>query len=162
MPSATPFTPQTSFLGAGWSFPPEFIAPAEESLGQVLMTAEERDIEASLRILLGTAKGERFLKPNYGLDLQALLFDPQSVSFLTSLKDQIRIQVLIYEPRIELLEVEIGSSTEADDQIHGVVRIHLSYAIRSTNSRYNLVYPFYLHDGSEVRPSRPVLPAGSL
>jgi Baseplate wedge protein gp25 len=62
----------TSFLGTGWSFPPEFVLET----GEVLMTSDEEDIQASLKILLGTSFGERFLNPKYGLDMHELLFDP--------------------------------------------------------------------------------------
>ena len=65
-----------SFLGRGWSFPPEFV----QHSGDVVMTEDEADIDASLRVLFGTAAGERFLVPTYGLDLHELQFEPMSTS----------------------------------------------------------------------------------
>ena len=59
----------TSFLGTGWSFPPRF----SDTSGEVLMTSDEEDIHASLKILFGTEIGERFLNPKYGLEMRQLL-----------------------------------------------------------------------------------------
>lgn len=132
-----------SFLGTGWSFPPEFSASA----GEVLMTSDEADIEASLRILLGTTAGERFLVPKYGLNLQELLFEPLNTTAQTLLKDRITTVLLVYEARIKVLAVDIDTSKLAE----GILVILIDYEIRATNSRFNLVYPFYLNDGSEVR-----------
>jgi len=133
----------TSFLGTGWSFPPEFAAES----GEVLMHADEDDIRASLRILLGTALGERFLKPKYGLDMRDLLFEPMSTTMQTYLKDRVKTAILIYESRVNLLSLELDTS----GLYEGRVSIIVEYAVRATNSRYNLVYPFYLTDASEVR-----------
>ncbi len=134
-----------SFLGTGWSYPPEFVLETSE----VLMTSDEEDIDASLKILLGTALGERFLNPKYGLDLHDMLFEPMSTTMTTFLKDRARIALLIYEPRINLIALELDTS----GQLEGRVSIVVDYEVRATNSRFNLVYPFYLTDASEVRPT---------
>ncbi len=134
---------QTSFLGTGWSFPPEFV----RETGQVLMTSDEDDIRASLAILLGTAAGERFLNPEYGLDLHEMLFEPLSTTMKTFLQDRVKTAILIYEPRINLLSLELDTTA----QYEGKIAVVLDYEVRSTNSRYNLVYPFYVSDGNEVR-----------
>ena len=130
-----------SFLGRGWSFPPEF-----KPTGDVVMTEEQADIEASLHVLFGTAAGERFLVPTYGLDLHELQFDPMSTSMRTFLHDRIKTSILIHEPRITLLSLEVRNPTERD----GTLLIVVEYAIRATNSRFNLVYPFYWRDATEV------------
>ena len=133
----------TSFLGNGWSFPPEFIQETSE----VRMTADEEDIRASLKILLGTAAGERFMNPKYGLDMHEMLFEPMGTTAKTLLKDRVKYAILIYEPRINLISLELDSSAE----LEGKIILILDYAIRSTNSRYNLVFPFYTTDSNEVR-----------
>ena len=69
----------TSFLGTGWSFPPAFSAAS----GTVVMTSDAEDIHASLMILFGTALGERFLNPKYGLDVRDMLFEPMSTTMKT-------------------------------------------------------------------------------
>jgi len=133
----------TSFLGMGWSFPPTFMLET----GTVVMTSDEEDIEASLKILFGTAVGERFLNPKYGLDMQGMLFEPLSTTLQTFLKDQIKIALLLYEPRINPIAVELDTSM----QYEGKISILLEYEVRATNSRYNLVYPFYLTDSNEAK-----------
>jgi phage baseplate assembly protein W len=136
-------TSYTSFLGTGWSFPPEF----SQEIGEVLMTTDEADIQASLRILLGTAAGERLMNPLYGLDMQEMLFEPMGTTTKTLLKDRFKHAILIYEPRIILLSLELDSSLE----LEGRISIILEYEVRATNSRFNLVYPFYTTDSNEVR-----------
>ena len=138
-------TLHTSFLGTGWSFPPHF----DRETGAVRMTSDEEDIRASLVILLGTAAGERFLNPEYGIDMHALLFESLSTTMQTYLKDRVKTAILIHEPRINLLSLELDTSAQYD----GRVSIIVEYEVRATNSRYNLVYPFYLSDGNEIRGS---------
>jgi phage baseplate assembly protein W len=133
----------TSFLGTGWSFPPEF-RPAS---GGVAMTSDEADIHASLMILFGTSQGERFLHPKYGLNMRDLLFEPISTTIQTLYKDRIKKAILIYEPRIDIEALELDTS----EQLEGRVVLILDYVVRATNSRYNLVYPFNITDGSELR-----------
>ena len=135
----------TSFLGTGWSYPPQFLPET----GEVLMSSDEEDIEASLKILLGTAVGERFLNPKYGLDLHESLFEPMSTTMTTFLKDRAKIALLIYEPRINLLALDLDTSA----QLEGRVALVVDYEVRATNSRFNLVFPFYLSGGSEARPT---------
>ena len=133
----------TSFLGTGWGFPPEF---SRES-GEVVMTADEQDIEASLRILFGTAPGERFLQPRYGLDFREIQFEPMSTTLRTFLQDRVRTAILIHEPRIRLLALTIDSP----DPGAGTLSVAVEYEVRTTNSRFNLVFPFYRTDGNELR-----------
>jgi len=135
-------TGYSSFLGTGWSFPPKF----NIDTGCVELTADEDDIQASLRILLGTTAGERVMHPKYGLNMQELLFEPMNTTMQTLLKDRLKTVILVYEPRINLLSLELDTSK----LFEGYLNLVISYAVRSTNSRFNLVYPFYLNDGNEV------------
>lgn len=133
------------FLGRGWAFPPAF-----GSVG-ARMTQDEADIDASLRILFGTKPGERPLFPTYGLDLSELMFEPLSTTLRSLLLDRIRTGVLIHEPRIRVLNLVIDDS----EALAGVLQVRLDYEVRSTNSRFNLVYPFYLGDANEQRLAAP-------
>ena len=141
MADSDPAAPYGSFLGVGWSFPPTF-----KSTG-VVMTADEDDIPGSLNILFHTTPGERFLQPKYGLDIGALLFEPMSTTLRTFLIDQVRTAILIHEPRIKLINVQIDSPDPND----GSLRILVEYEVRATNSRFNLVFPFYQSDSNELR-----------
>lgn len=130
-----------NFLGRGFGFPPSF------SGGQVAMVEDEADIHESLVILFGTLPGERVLQPQFGLDVTPLLFEPLSTTLRTLLKDRITTTVLIHEPRIKVLDLVIDD-TQA---LEGILQIRLEYCVRSTNSRFNLVYPFYVGDANELR-----------
>lgn len=132
-----------SFLGTGWSFPPEFLLET----GEVRMTADEEDIQSSLKILFGTAIGERFFNPKYGLDMQEMLFESISTTMKTYLTDRVKIAILIYEPRIDLLSLDLDTTAQNE----GKISIVMEYKVRATNSRYNLVYPFSTTDSNEVR-----------
>lgn len=135
----------SSFLGSGWSFPPRF----DRGSGRVAMVEDVQDIEESLQILFGTQRGERLFQPKYGLDMHEILFDPVSTTMRTLLEERVKIGILIYEPRIEPLDIKV-TSPDADA---GVLQIELDYRVRATNSRYNLVYPFYASDGNEIAQS---------
>lgn len=133
----------TSFLGSGWSFPPRFVRSAE---GVALVVGDE-DVHQSLVILFGTTLGERVLRPKYGLDMHGLLFEPMTTTMRTEIEDQVRTQILVYEPRIDLLALRLDTT----EQVEGRVTLVVEYRVRATNSRFNLVYPFYASGGSEVR-----------
>lgn len=132
-----------SFLGRGWAFPPEF----DGGSGVARMVAGEADIAESLRILMATSPGERVMQPGYGCGLKALVFENISESAVTVVKDTIRRAILFFEPRITLEDIESDAS-RADE---GVLILKLVYTIRATNSRSNLVYPFYFLEGTNIR-----------
>lgn len=134
-----------AFLGIGWSFPPEFHKHAN-SIG-VKMVAEEEDIGESLKILLSTVPGERIMQPTYGCGLHAMVFETINESTITELKDIIERAVLFFEPRITLESVDI----DTEESLEGRLKIQLNYTVRKTNTRSNIVYPFYYLEGSQVR-----------
>ncbi|EON78222.1 GPW/gp25 family protein [Lunatimonas lonarensis] len=124
-----------AFLGRGWSFPPTF----DHRTGEVELLSGEADIESSLEILLSTKLGERVMQPSYGCQLDELQFNPLNRTTVTYVSDLIETAILYHEPRIAVEKIKMQ---EAPGQ-PGVVLIELDYIIRSTNSRKNLVYPFY-------------------
>ena len=132
-----------SFLGTGWSFPPQF----DNQAGELVMTSDELDIQRSLEILLSTRKGERVMVPDYGCNLDEMLFEPMNTTFKTYIAEMVRKAILYYESRIALKSVTIDDSRETE----GVIVIVLDYIISQTNSRFNFVYPFYKNEGTEIR-----------
>ena len=134
-----------SFLGIGWSFPPEFHKFAD-AFG-VKMVEEEEDIRESLKILLSTRPGERVMQPAFGCGLQAMVFDTINESTITEIKDIIERAILFFEPRITLEDIDVGT----EDALEGRLNIQLNYCVRKTNTRSNIVYPFYHLEGSQVR-----------
>jgi uncharacterized protein len=134
-----------SFLGTGWSFPPTFYTTSDT----VEMTSDELDIQISLEILLATRKGERVMLPDYGCNLDEMLFEPMTTTFKTYIREMIKTAILFYEARINLNSVTIDDSRE----VEGVIAISLDYTVRTTNSRFNFVYPYYKIEGTELHQS---------
>ncbi len=138
-----------SFLGAGWAFPPTFSKQplAVGGGGKVALATAEDDIRQSLTILLSTTPGERLMQPAFGCGIKNHVFDTLSTSVVTEIKNLVERAILFFEPRITLNNVQVRD----DEAIHGRLDILLDYTIRSTNTRSNMVYPFYLLEGSNVR-----------
>ena len=128
-----------SFLGTGWGFPPAF------SLGgdAVYMATEAQDIFESLEILLGTSIGERVMSEDFGCNLNDYLFEELDQRLLENLRSAIETAIRRYETRIELEDVTFDIPTNYADS---AINIRIFFRIRRTNSRYNLVYPFYLRE----------------
>lgn len=131
-----------SFLGTGWSFPPAFDA----SNNTVVMTSDEADIQLSLEILLSTRQGERVMLPDYGCNLDEMLFEPMTTTFKTYINDMIRNAILFYEARIDLNSVTVDDSNETE----GIILLEIDYTVRTTNSRFNFVYPYYKTEGTDI------------
>jgi len=129
---------ERSFLGTGWNFPPSF----DMTTGSVLMVSNAEDIAQSLQILLSTRPGERVMLPQYGCNLDVFLFEPITTTLIAYVKELIHTAVLYFEPRINLDLITINTEQVND----GVILISLDYTILATNSRFNLVYPFYLNE----------------
>jgi uncharacterized protein len=136
-------TENQSFLGIGWGFPPEF----DRLTKNVKMLSDEEDIDSSLEILLSTRLGERVMVPDYGCNLDEMVFKPLNLTLKTYIVDLIKTAILYYEPRIDVKTINIDTSSE----LEGVLLINIDYVIRATNSRKNLVYPFYKEEGSELK-----------
>ncbi|MGK7908804.1 MAG: GPW/gp25 family protein [Synechococcus sp.] len=133
---------EEQFLGKGWAFPLVF-----ENQGRSVRMAEaEEDIRQSLNILLSTELGERVMRPAFGWKRDALLFEPLSTTFASYLKGEIETAILFFESRIELNKVTF----ELPPNREGLIEIRLDYTIRVTNTRSNLVYPFYLDEANLV------------
>lgn len=129
------------FLGTGWRFP--LLPDASGSLGYV---SAEDNIEQSLRILLLTQLGERAMRPGFGSKAGQMVFAPGSLQNLRLLEMTVTDAVRDWEPRIELEDVH----AEADLNDATRVVVSIQYKVRATNTRHNLVFPFYL--GTVGRP----------
>lgn len=128
------------FLGTGWSFPPRF----EGGGARLAMASGHDDIAQSLAILLATRPGERPLLPDFGCALDAFLFGEVSARLVGQLRDLVSDAILHHEPRIRVLAIEVDTIRAAD----GVLLLQIDYLVRATNSRFNLVYPFYLREAA--------------
>jgi uncharacterized protein len=143
------------FLGRGWSFPPTF----NRTASGVEMLEDEADIVSSLEVLLSTAQGERVMLPQYGCNLDELLFENLDTRMKTLMADKVESAILYHEPRIELENVFLDESRE----LEGVVLINIVYRVKTTNSRFNLVFPYYKLEATDVNISATVnlLPGNS-
>ena len=130
-----------SFLGRGWQFPPTF----NRSSATVQMIEDEADIANSLEILLTTLPGERFLTPDYGCDLSNLLFEPMDFTLTAYVRNLVKTAILYHEPRIRPEKIDLFLEAES-----GKLMLSIEYTIISTNTRTNIVFPFYLDEGTNL------------
>jgi phage baseplate assembly protein W len=129
------------FLGHGWSFPPDFTGATD-----VAMLAEDADVASSLEILLGTTPGERVMQPLYGCNMSELVFENLDTRMKTLMEDKIESAILYFEARVTLEDVSLDDRRILD----GVVLINVIYKVKSTNSRFNFVYPYYVQEGTDI------------
>jgi phage baseplate assembly protein W len=121
------------FYGRGMSFPLQLgVAGIRESVGV-------QKVEESIRIILGTQYGERVMRPRFGCNLKSLVFAPNNVSTANLARYYVQEGLAQWEPRIEVVEVAVEN-----DNLHGMLRINITYRLRATQDVHNLVYPFYL------------------
>lgn len=134
-----------SFLGTGWSFPPTF----NKISFTVDMVSDYKDIEESLTILLSTTPGERLMNPKYGCNLRKFVFEKIDPTLITEINDCIEQAILHFEPRVSFINAELVEQKE----LEGRVSIIVSYTIIITNTRHNIVFPFYKLEGTNVNLS---------
>lgn len=110
------------------------------------MLDDEEDVGSSLEILLTTVQGERVMLPQYGCNLDEMVFENLDTRLRTLLADKIETAILYHEPRVELQGVLVRDH----QSVEGVVLIEITYRVRSTNSRFNFVFPYYRLEGTDI------------
>ncbi len=110
------------------------------------MVTGEEDIYQSLQVLFGTQIGERVLELDYGTDLSSLLFERLPITEKAIMENAIKNAVTFYEARIILHEITIDDNDITD----GIVRISLDFTIDHTNNRRNMVFPFFVQEGTLI------------
>jgi hypothetical protein len=123
-----------SFLGVGWGFP---VAAGADR--KVARAAYEESVRQSIWIVLGTAKGERLMRPDFGCGIHDLVFERNTAATAAKVAQGVREALLIFEPRIDLLDVQVESRDGGQ-----VMEVSVDYRIRATDTAFNLVFPFYL------------------
>lgn len=129
---------ERTFLGLGWAFP---VCPEN---GRTKTAAYDEDVRQAIRIIIGTNPGERAMRPDFGAGLSAFVFEPVSTTTLEALRRRVEESLVDWEPRIDVELVRVTAAPGEENK----VLIEVSYRVRATNSRSNLVYPFYLQEGS--------------
>ena len=125
----------STFLGVGWQF-----AVDVDSQGRIATAQYEESIRQAIWIILATARGERVMRPDFGCGIHDLVFAVNSAGTAGRVASEVRQALLQWEPRINLIDV----TAAADPSEANLLLIEIEYRVRATNSRFNLVYPFYL------------------
>lgn len=133
-------------LGRGWAFPPTFGGGGTE----VAMVAGEEDIRQSLQIILGTAPGERVMQDGFGCDLPSLQFAEVDQRLLSAVERLVSNALLYHERRIDVEQVAVDQSSDEPE----CLMISITYTVRTTNSRFNMIYPYYLSEASPLQMGR--------
>ena len=123
------------FLGVGWTSPVRL-----DENGQIQVAKYEEAVRQSIFMILGTAKGERVMRPNFGCGIHDKVFAPNSSGTLGQIISDVRDALIEWEPRIDILDVD----TIPDPQKPNMILVQVNYQVRTTNNIFNLVYPFYL------------------
>ena len=130
------------FLGTGWSFPPKF----DKYSKSIIMDNGEVDIENSIRIILGTYPGERLMNPNFGCAVKRMSFENLDEGNVTRIEEIVGNALVEYEPRVKFQSIEVISKNEEE----GLIVLQLNYVIIITNTRHNIVFPYYLIEGTNL------------
>jgi phage baseplate assembly protein W len=125
------------FLGVGTGFPVQ-VDPATHGIARA---AYEESVRQSILVILGTAPGERVMRPDFGCGINDLVFENLSAATIGRIDREVHEALLRLEPRIDVTGVEVSAGA------NNVILINIAYEVRATNTAFNLVYPFYLQQG---------------
>ena len=127
-------------LGAGWGLPVAVVPGEGAPAGRLALAVDEESVRQSILIILTTAKGERLMRPDFGCGLHDYVFAVNDRATQAAAAFEVREALQRWEPRVDVLEVEaMGAGDQAE-----VLLLSIDYRVRSTDTRFNLVYPFYL------------------
>lgn len=127
------------FLGTGWKFPLR-ITPS----GGFAYSQGEQSVEEAIWIILDTAKGERQMLPRFGCGIHEMVFAPNNPATRGNIQHLVKDALTEWEPRIDVLDVNV----EPEDGQDNTILIRVDYRIRSNNAFGNLVYPFFITEGT--------------
>lgn len=130
------------FLGRGWKFP----IKVDPSTGRIMTSEYEDDIKESIEIILNTSKGERIMRSEFGSNIKRFIFESTDATTMNLLKREIEYAIFNWEPRVKDVRVEIKKDVKDSTRL----LIDINYIVRKTNNLFNLVYPFYINEGTKV------------
>jgi phage baseplate assembly protein W len=128
------------FIGRGWGFPLR-----TDATGGIAMVSREREIEEAIRLILGTSPGERPMRPEFGCRIHEYVFASADGSTANAIAAEVRAALQRWEPRIDVHDVAVTFDARDDTTLY----IDIRYAIKATNDRRNLVFPFYVIPGGD-------------
>ncbi|MCK9497077.1 MAG: GPW/gp25 family protein [Dehalococcoidia bacterium] len=122
------------FIGRGWAFPPRV-----DERGRIALTSGTEEIEAAMRFVLLTSPGERVMRPEFGCRAWDYLYEPMNPNTFGLIENAVEEALMRWEPRVT---VESVLATE-DLTREAVVEVDVTYTVKETNDRRNLVVPYY-------------------
>lgn len=125
-------------LGRGWATP-----AGVDGVGEARLESGAEKVRQSILLILRTGHGERTMRPDFGAGLDDFLFEPLSTTTAALVRHRVETALVEWEPRIDVVEVLV----DVADRRRGRLDVTIGYRIRTTNTFYNLVYPFFLHEG---------------
>ena len=132
------------FIGAGWAFPLR-----TDSTGGIALVSRDQEIAEAIRIVLGTAPGERPMRPDFGCAVHDYVFAPADEDTAGRITYEVRRALDRWEPRIEVRDVIVSY----DGHDEGTLYIDVHYTIRGANNPRNLVFPFYVIPSHDAGPT---------
>ena len=129
----------SDFLGQGWNYP---VVPDQN--GTLRLVGGDAKIRQSLWIILSTAPGERPMRPDFGCGIHDLLFMPNTAALRGMVQQRVNDALVRWEPRINVLGVQVDTPADARNYLS----IRIDYSLRTNNAVYNLVFPFFLNEGT--------------
>jgi uncharacterized protein len=147
---------QIDFVGAGWCYP-----LGTDAAGGIALVTQDREIEQAIRLILGTARGERPMRPEFGCRIHDHVFGQASAATAGQIAFDVREALERWEPRIDVTEVEVGLESAQS----GTLYVDIGYVLRGLNDPRNLVFPFYVIPAESdatlaVGTSQPALSGG--
>jgi Bacteriophage baseplate protein W len=127
------------FLGKGWKYP-----VSRDTDSRILLSAEERNIEDSIWIVLATSPGERVMRPDFGCGIHRLIFAVNDTETITNVRCEVRDALVRWEPRIDVIDIGVENKGRGEQLL-----INIHYRVRRTNNFFNLVFPFYLSGSAD-------------
>lgn len=131
----------SDFLGSGLAFP-----LGVDHRGGIALARAEEDIEQAIGVILGTVPGERPMRPEFGCEIHALVFEAIDAEMVGAMDTAIRNALDRWEPRVEVIAIDFDLTRAGE----GVLEVMIEYTVRATNRRNNLVYPFYVIPAEEL------------
>jgi uncharacterized protein len=131
----------SEIIGSGLAFP-----LAVDRRGGIALARDEQDIDQAIQLILGTAPGERPMRPEFGCGVHDFVFDSIDANTIGNMEQAIREALERWEPRIDVTDVKF----DASDALNGLLTINIEYRVRATNTDRNLVYPFYVIPAEEM------------
>jgi phage baseplate assembly protein W len=131
----------TEIIGSGLAFPLQV-----DRRGGIALARDEQDIDQAIQLILGTAPGERPMRPEFGCGVHDFVFDTIDAGTVGRMEEAIRSALKRWEPRIEVRSV----SFDLSHAVEGLLTIDIGFTVRATNTDRNLVYPFYVIPAEEM------------